>query len=97
MPRIVIVTKKNNWNLRIYISYFKDDLSNAIQENLEEDETPLTHLMEAFGPGTFSTPEEMASDEENDAKLWVDIVESIKNWQQNKVFKIQQRKRGLHR
>ena len=37
------------------------------------------------------------SDEENDAKLWTDIVESIKDWQQSKVIKIQQRNRGLHR
>ena len=37
------------------------------------------------------------SDEENDAKLWTDIVESIKSWQQSKVIKIQQRNRGLHR
>ena len=37
------------------------------------------------------------SDEENDAKLWTDVVESIKDWQQSKVIKIQQRNRGLHR
>ena len=96
----------------------KDDLSNALEENAEEETPPLTHLLEAFGPGTFATLEEMAryfffsilfyfkrfyiyiyffSDEENDAKLWTDIVESIKDWQQSKVIKIQQRNRGLHR
>jgi len=75
----------------------KDDLSNSLEENAEEETPPLTHLLEAFGPGTFATLEEMASDEENDAKLWTDIVESIKDWQQSKVIKIQQRNRGLHR
>lgn len=33
-----------------------------------------------------------AVDEENDAKLYVDIVESIKQWQQNKIRKIRQQK-----
>ena len=63
----------------------------------EEEPPPLSHLLETFGPGTFATPEEIASDEENDAKLWVDIVQSIKQWQQSKVIKVQQRKNGLHR
>jgi hypothetical protein len=38
----------------------KDDLSNALEENAEEETPPLTHLLEAFGPGTFATLEEMA-------------------------------------
>ena len=73
-----IVTKSNNEDLE---PLFSDDLSNSIQE---EDKSLL---LENFGPGTFASPEEIASDEKNDAKLWLDIVESIKEWQQQKFLK----------
>ena len=43
-----------------FLDFHKDDLSNALEENAEEETPPLTHLLEAFGPGTFATLEEMA-------------------------------------
>ena len=43
-----------------FLDLHKDDLSNALEENAEEETPPLTHLLEAFGPGTFATLEEMA-------------------------------------
>ena len=43
-----------------FLDLYKDDLSNALEENAEEETPPLTHLLEAFGPGTFATLEEMA-------------------------------------
>ena len=64
---------------------FEDDLLNEIQEP----------ILDTFGTH-FVSPEEVASDEENDGKLWVDIVQSIKQWQENKVRKLR-RKLGLSR
>ena len=43
-------------------------------------------LLDNFGPGTFASAEEITSDEENDAKLWSDIIQSIKNWQMSKLI-----------
>ena len=67
---------------------FDDDLldSNEIQDSI---------LLGKFG-ATFANPDEFASDEENDGKLWLDIVQSIKQWQENKIRKLR-RKLGLSR
>ena len=71
---------------------FKNDLSTdslyTDQDDSSLDNNPLA-LLETFGPGSFATPEEIASDEENDAKLWMDMLQSIQQWQRNKILKEQ--------
>ena len=44
-------------------------------------------LLENFGPGTFASAEEIAADEENDAKLWFDLIQSMEIWQNNKFIR----------
>ena len=52
--------------------------------NLDLSQPPENLLLETFGPGTFATPEEVASDEANDDQLYYHMVESIRIWQRNK-------------
>ena len=51
---------------------------------LDLSQPPENLLLETFGPGTFATPEEVASDEANDDQLYYHMVESIRIWQRNK-------------
>ena len=43
-------------------------------------------LLDNFGPSTFASANEIIADEENDAKIWSDVIQSIKNWQMNKLM-----------
>ena len=43
-------------------------------------------LLDNFGPSTFASANEIIADEENDAKIWSDVIQSIKNWQMNKLI-----------
>ena len=49
-------------------------------------------LLENFGPGTFASAEEIAADEENDAKLWFDLIQSMEIWQNNKLIRAKRKR-----
>jgi hypothetical protein len=67
------------------------------QQSSHQDLESSTLLMDDFGPTTFASSNEIAEDEENDAKLWIDVVESIRQWQQNKYLKHRRREAGNYR
>ena len=71
---IVTQNSKNNNN----------DLTKSI---FAEDLTENNLLLDNFGPGSFASSEELASDEENDAKLYNDVIQSIKDWQIRKIIR----------
>ena len=52
-------------------------------------------LLENFGPGTFASAEEIAADEENDAKLWFDLIQSMEIWQNNKLIRDKRKRSAL--
>ena len=60
------------------LSLFDDDL----EENVDEE----ILLLNDFGPSSFNSHLE-EPDEENDVQLWLDAIESIKEWQENKLLK----------
>ena len=74
MSAIVTQNSKNNNN----------DLTKSI---FAEDLTENNLLLDNFGPGSFASSEELASDEENDAKLYNDVIQSIKDWQIRKIIR----------
>lgn len=63
------------------VHLFDDDLS---EEESVDDEILL---LSDFGPSSFDGHQEELEDEENDVQLWLDAIESIKEWQENKILK----------
>lgn len=61
--------------------------SNFDQQSLFDSDDDLLTPSKIHQERTFESD---IADEENDAKLYVDIVESIKQWQQNKIRKSRQ-------
>jgi hypothetical protein len=75
----------------------KVNIINDLDQSSHQYLKSSTLLMDDFGPTTFSSSNEIAEDEENDAKLWIDVVESIRQWQQNKYLKHRRREAGNYR
>ena len=57
---------------------------NFFNVDLYKPQESSQEFLENFGPGTFSSSEDAASDEANDAQLYLDMVQSIQIWQRNK-------------
>ena len=50
-------------------------------ENLNDD-----LFLDNFGQSTFASVKEILADEENDTKIWNDVIQSIKDWQMNETM-----------